>query len=308
MAHDHAHDHAHAHAVGPRNYGRAFAIGISLNVVFVVVETVCGIAAGSVALVADAAHNLSDVLGLALAWAAFALARRKPTKQRTYGLRKTTVLAALGNAILLVVAVGGVGWEAIGRLRHPVPVEGGVLMAVAAVGVVINGVSAMLFAKGREGDANLRGAFLHLAADAAVSLGVVVTGAVLLRTRWTWLDPLVSLLVSGVILVGTWGLLKKSMNLALDAVPDEIDAEEVELYLASLPGVLEVHDLHIWAMSTTETALTAHLVMATDTCGPRFLGDVGIALRERFKIEHSTLQVEPREAPNPCTQGSGGAL
>ncbi|HQY61976.1 MAG: cation transporter [Myxococcales bacterium] len=303
-----AHDHDHPHEPGAESYGRAFAIGISVNVAFVVVEAAFGIAAGSVALVADAAHNLSDVLGLALAWAALALARRKPTAQRTYGLRKTTVLAALGNAVLLVVAVGGVAWEAIGRLRHPAPVEGGALMAVAAVGVVINGVSAMLFAKGRKSDANVRGAFLHLAADAAVSLGVVVTGAIMLRTRWTWLDPLVSLLVSGVILVGTWGLFKKSLNLALDAVPDGIDAEKVQLYLASLPGVLEVHDLHIWAMSTTETALTAHLVMATNTCEPRFLGDVGAALRNRFEIDHSTLQVEPREAPNPCRQGAPGAL
>ena len=306
MGHDHAHEHRHEH--GTKGYGRAFAIGISLNIVFVAVETAYGVAAGSVALVADAAHNLSDVLGLAFAWAAFVLAQRTPTRQRTYGLRKTTVLAALGNAVLLLVAVGGVGWEAVGRLRQPAPIQGGILMAVAAVGVVINGVSAMFFSRGRKRDVNLRGAFLHLAGDAAVSLGVVVTGAVILKTGWMWLDPLVSIIVSAVILVGTWGLLKQSLNLALDAVPEGIDAEQVNTYLAGLPGVLEVHDLHIWAMSTTETALTAHLVMRTDSCEPRFLGEVGNALHDKFKIEHSTLQVEPPEAPDPCRQASEGTL
>jgi len=306
MGHDHTHDHGHDH--GRKNYGRAFIIGISLNLVFVIVETVYGISARSVALVADAAHNLSDVLGLAFAWAAFLLAQRKPSRRRTYGFRKTTVLAALGNSVLLLVAVGGVSWEAIGRLRQPASIEGGVLMAVAAVGVVINGVSAMLFAKGRKGDANLKGAFLHLAADAAVSFGVVVAGFIILRTGWMWLDPLVSLVVSVVILVGTWGLLKQSVNLALDAVPEGIDAEAVNTYLAGLPGVLEVHDLHIWAMSTTETALTAHLVMATNTCEPRFLGNVGRALHEKFKIDHATLQVEPPEAPDPCRMAAEGAL
>lgn len=306
MGHDHAHDQGHHHT--PKNYGKAFVIGISLNLVFVAVETVYGIVSHSVALVADAAHNLSDVLGLAFAWAAFLLARRKPSKRRTYGLRKTTVLAALGNSVLLLVAIGGVSWEAIGRLREPARIEGGVVMAVAAVGVLINGVSAMLFAKGRKGDANLRGAFLHLASDAAVSFGVVIAGAAILRTGWMWLDPLVSLVVSVVILVGTWGLLKQSVNLALDAVPEGIDVEAVNAYLTGLPGVLEVHDLHIWAMSTTETALTAHLVMATNTCEPRFLGDVAKALHDKFEIEHSTLQVEAPEAPDPCRLGAEGTV
>lgn len=306
MGHDHAHDHRHDHS--PKSYGRPFIIGISLNLVFVVVETVYGISSGSVALVADAAHNLSDVLGLAFAWAGFLLAQRKPSRRRTYGFRKTTVLAALGNSVLLLVAIGGVSWEAVGRLRHPAVIEGRIVMAVAAVGVVINGVSAMLFAKGRKGDANLRGAFLHLASDAAVSFGVVVAGAIILRTGWMWLDPLVSLVVSVVILLGTWGLLKQSVNLALDAVPEGIDAEAVNTYLAGLPGVLEVHDLHIWAMSTTETALTAHLVMATNTCEPRFLGDVGKVLHDKFKIEHSTLQVEAPEAPDPCRLAAEGTV
>lgn len=308
MGHDHAHAHEGGHQHAPRNYGRAFIIGIALNVVFVVVEAAYGISSGSVALVADAAHNLSDVLGLALAWAAFVLAQRKPSRRRTYGLRKTTVLAALANSVLLLVAIGGVSWEAVGRLRAPSRIEGGVVMAVAAIGVIINGVSAALFAKGRKGDANLQGAFLHLASDAAVSLGVVVTGAIILRTGWMMLDPIVSLLVSVVILVGTWSLLKQSVNLALDAVPEGIDVEAVNAYLTSLPGVVEVHDLHIWAMSTTETALTAHLVMQTNTCEPRFLGDVGKALHQKFKIEHSTLQVEPPEAPDPCRLGAEGAV
>lgn len=306
MAHDHGgHDHAHGHGA---NVGTTFLVGIGLNVVFVGVEAAYGVASGSVALVADAAHNLSDVLGLAVAWAAFLLARRKPSRRRTYGLRKTTVLAALANAVLLLVAVGGVVWEAIGRLRHPADVEGGLVMAVAAIGVVVNGASAVLFAKGRKKDANLRGAFLHLAADAAVSLGVVVAGAVILRTGWMWIDPAVSIVVSVVILMGTWGLLKESVDLALDAVPEGIDPEVVLAFLTELPGVLEVHDLHIWAMSTTETALTAHLVMATNACEPAFLANVGKELHDRFGIEHTTLQVEPPEAPDPCRQASEDAL
>lgn len=312
MAHDHArehgHGHSHAHGQPPKSYSGAFLVGIGLNVVFVVVEAAYGLASGSVALVADAAHNLSDVLGLGFAWAAILLAQRKPSKRRTYGFRKTTVLAALGNSVLLLVVVGGVAREAIGRLREPASLDGRVVMAVAAVGVVINGVSALLFAKGQKGDANLRGAFLHLASDAAVSLGVVIAGAVILQTGWTRLDPIISLIVSVVIVVGTWGLLKQSVNLALDAVPEGIDAEAVNAYLAGLPGVLEVHDLHIWAMSTTETALTAHLVMATGSCEPRFLGDVGRELHEKFEIGHSTLQVEPPEAPDPCRMAAEGTL
>ncbi len=307
MGHDHG-DHGHAHGRHRSGYGTTFLVGIGLNLSFVVVEAAYGVASGSVALVADAAHNLGDVLGLAIAWAAFLLAQRKPSRRRTYGLRKTTVLAALANAVLLLVAVGGVVWEAVGRLRHPANVEGGLVMAVAAIGVVVNGASAVLFAKGRKQDANLRGAFLHLAADAAVSLGVVVAGAAILRTGWMWIDPTVSIVVSIVILIGTWGLLKESVDLALDAVPEGIDPEEVLAFLAELPGVLEVHDLHIWAMSTTETALTAHLVMATNSCEPAFLATAVKALHDRFGIEHATLQVEPPEAPDPCRQAAADAL
>lgn len=305
-AHEHSHGHGHDHGVA--SYGRAFAVGISLNVVFVAIEMTYGIVAHSMALVADAAHNLGDVLGLILAWLAYVLARRKPSRKRTYGLRKSTVLAALANAVLLLVAVGGVGWEAIGRLRNPAPIQGTILMAVATIGVLINGTSALLFAKGGARDVNLRGAFLHLAGDAGVSLGVVVAGALIWKTGWMWLDPIVSIVVSLVILIGTWGLLRQSVNLALDAVPEGIDAEEVNAYLAALPGVLEVHDLHIWAMSTTETALTAHLVMKTNTCEPRFLGEVGRALHDRFSIEHSTLQVEAPDAPDACRQVGDDAI
>lgn len=304
MAHEQSpadgHGHGHGHAHAPPSFGTAFAVGISLNLIFVVVEAIYGFSSDSVALISDAAHNLTDVLGLGLAWAAVLFARRKPSKRRTYGLRKSTVLAAVTNAVLLLVAIGAVAWEAIGRLRHPAPVQGNVVMAVAAIGVAINGVSALLFASGRKGDANVKGAFLHLAADAAVSLGVVVTGFLILRTGWMWLDPLVSLIVSGVIVFGTWGLLKQSVNLALDAVPEGIELQEVSTYLASLPKVLEVHDLHIWAMSTTETALTAHLVMEGGACHERFLGEVGSELTSRFQIHHSTLQVEAPRASHPC--------
>jgi cobalt-zinc-cadmium efflux system protein len=310
MAHDHAHaeTNGHGHGHGPSSFGRAFAVGISLNLIFVVVEAIYGITAGSVALISDAAHNLTDVLGLALAWAAVIFARRKPSLRRTYGLRKSTVLAALANAVLLLVAIGAVAWEAIGRLRHPAAVAGGVVMAVAAIGVGINGASAFLFASGRKGDANVRGAFLHLAADAAVSLGVVITGFLILRTGWMWLDPLVSLLVSAVILVGTWALLKEAANLALDAVPEGVDEKAVNAYLAGLPGVLALHDLHIWAISTTETALTAHLVMHGESCHETFLADVGHALDSRFQIHHSTLQVEPPSASNRCRQAPQDAV
>ena len=301
MSHDHEGHHEH----GGSNFGRAFAVGIGLNTIFIVVEIIYGLAAGSMALVADAAHNFSDVIGLAMAWAAFAIAKKRPTRRHTFGLRKTTVLAALANAILLLVALGGVVWEAIGRLRHPGPINGKVVIAVAAVGVVINGASALLFLSGQKTDVNVRAAFLHLASDAVVALGVVVTGVIIWQTGWMPLDPLVSIAVSLAILVGTWGLLKQSVNLALDAVPEGIDVETVNAFLAGLPGVVEVHDLHIWAMSTTETALMAHLVMAK--CDPHFLADVNRELHSKFEIGHSTLQVEAPEA-GPCAQQPADAV
>ncbi|XYH93672.1 cation diffusion facilitator family transporter [Sorangium sp. So ce1128] len=304
MTHDHHHEAGHAHAHGAPSTGRAFAVGIGLNATFVTIEAVYGVLSGSMALVADAAHNLSDVLGLFLAWGAVVLARRKPSKRRTYGLRRSTVLAALANAVLLLAAVGAVAWEAVGRLRSPRPVEGLTVAAVAAIGVVINGASALLFAKSQQGDANIKAAFLHLAADAGVSLGVVITGLVLRETGWSWLDPAVSLAVSAVILVGTWGLLKDAANLALDAVPGHIDPEEVRSFLARIPGVEDVHDLHIWAMSTTEVALTVHLIVPPAAYHPAFLRDVARELHDRFRIEHATLQVEVPGAPGPCRLAS----
>jgi cobalt-zinc-cadmium efflux system protein len=303
--HDHEHDHGHAHGLGHSHgpsEGSAFFIGISLNTLFTIVAVVYGLRAHSIALLSDGLHNLSDVLGLALAWGAAHLARRRPSQRRTYGLRSTTILAALANAVLLLLAVGGVAWEAILRLRAPGPVHGEVVLWVAALGVVTNGLSALLFLKGRKHDANLRGAFLHLLADAAVSLGVVLTAGLMLVTGWAWLDPAMSLVVSGTILVSAWSLLRESLNLALDAVPDHIDPEKVRAYLATLPSVTEVHDLHIWAMSTTETALTAHLVMPS--CAAHFLGTVCKELHQRFRIEHATLQVEPMDAPAPCRQAA----
>lgn len=302
MAHDHDHKAGHAH--GPSKYGSAFATGISLNLGFVIIETVYGVLSHSMALVADAGHNLSDVLGLALAWGASLLAQRAPTKRRTYGFRNTTILASLTNAVVLLIVTGGIAWESLRRLVSPEPVAGMTIIVVALVGVAINGFSAMLFMSGRKGDLNVRSAFLHLASDAALAFGVAVAGGIMLFTEWRWLDPAVSIVLSVTILVGTWSLLKRSVNLVLNAVPDGIDPEEVRDYLRALTDVQEVHDLHIWAMSTTENALTAHLVMPGDSCHPRFLGDVCKALHDRFGIEHATLQVEQPEAPDPCRQAS----
>lgn len=298
--HDHSHDHhghghGHGHAHGPPDYGRAFAIGVSLNLTFVAVEAFFGILAHSMALLADAAHNLSDVFGLVLAWGAAALARRLPSSRRTYGLRKSTVLAAVANSLLLLFVTGGVVWEAIGRIRNPAPVHGKLMIIVAAIGIVINGCSALMFLSARKHDANVRAAFLHLVTDAAVSGGVVLTGVVLSVTKWDWIDPVASLTISAVILVGTWSLLRDALNLALDAVPSHIDPDKVRAYLAALPGVHEVHDVHIWAMSTTESALTAHLVMSAPPDG--FVGEVCAALQEQFHIGHSTIQIDPVASP-----------
>ncbi len=279
---------------------RAFAIGVGLNVAFVCVEVAFGLSARSMALLADAGHNLGDVLGLVLAWGATWLARRRPSKLRTYGFRRATILAALANAVLLLLATGGVVWESIERLGRPGPVQAKTILVVAAVGVVVNGVSALGFRREGAHDLNLRGAFLHLAADAAVSLVVVGAGVVIHYTGWTLLDPVASLAVSAFVVASAWGLLRKSTNLALDAVPDGVDVDRVRAYLEGLPGVIEVHDLHVWAMSTTENALTAHLVMRDGGGGPRFLGDVCEALHELHGIEHATLQVEAPDAPDPC--------
>lgn len=299
MAHDHA---GHGHASPGKMHGNAFLISVILNAAFVVVEVVYGLAAHSMSLVADAAHNLSDVLGLGLAWGATVLATRRPSANRTYGFRRSTILAALANAILLLVAVGGVAWEALGRFANPGRVEGWTVLTVAAVGIVINGVAAFLLSKGSKGDINARGAFLHLVADAAVSVGVVITGALILRTGWMWLDPVVSLGISVVILFGTWSLLRQSVDLAMDAVPPHINLQAVKSHLENLPGVVQVHDLHIWAMSTTECALTVHLVTG-DAAMPRtFLRELSHELEHKFEIHHVTCQLEARESAGGCKQ------
>jgi cobalt-zinc-cadmium efflux system protein len=308
-AHDHAHDHAHGghrhqhghgHVHAPADYGRAFAIGTGLNVAFVLVEAVYGLRVHSMALVADAGHNLSDVLGLVLAWGGTILARRGPTARRTYGLRSTTILAALANAVFLLVAIGAVGLEAANRIGRPQPVAGGVVAGVALVGLVVNTVTALLFMSGRKNDLNIRGAFLHMAADAAVSAGVVVAGLVIMQTGWTWIDPVLSLVIVAVIAVGTWGLLRDSIDLALHAVPPHIDPAAVAAFLATLPGVTAVHDLHIWGMSTTDVALSAHLVRPVLEDDDEFLLHAGADLRARFGISHPTLQIERGHGPHDC--------
>jgi cobalt-zinc-cadmium efflux system protein len=276
----------------PASFGTAFAVGIALNLIFVAVEFVYGVLANSMALVADAGHNLSDVLSLAIAWIASVLARRPPSSRLTYGLGGSSIVAALFNAVLLLVAVGAIAWEAILRLFHPEPVASGTVMIVAAVGIVINGATAWLFASGRKGDLNIRGAFLHMVADAAVSAGVVAAAAVILLTGWLWLDPLTSLVVVGLIVWGTWGLLRDSLAMSVSAVPAAIDPEAVRRYLESRPGVAAVHDLHIWPMSTTETALTAHLVLPGGHPGDEFLMQATTELKRRFGIGHTTLQIE----------------
>lgn len=300
--HAHGHDHGHGHAHGPTDYGRAFGIGMALNIAFIILESIYGVLSHSLALLADAGHNVSDVMGLALAWIAIMLARKIPTRRRTYGFRGSTILAALLNAMLLYIAVGAIAWEAIRRFGNLHGVESGTVVWVAAAGIVVNGVTALLFMSGRKGDVNIRGAFLHMAADAGVSVGVMISGFLIPITGWLWLDPVVSLAISAVIVVGTWGLLKESLNLALAAVPERIDPTEVEGYLAALPGIVEVHDLHIWGMSTTETAMTVHLVKP-DTCDDDLLlARVGNELQERFGIEHTTIQLERGDSSYPCDQ------
>src|SRR5262245_35150230 len=308
MIHDHSHGtDGHHHHAPPDRMTRAFAIGIALNILFVVIGAVAGVVAHSTALLADAAHNLSDVLGLAMAWGATALARRARTARRTYGLRRTTIFAALANGGLVLFAVGGVVWEAVQRLGQSPPVDGGLVAVVAAIGVVLNGLAAMLFAKRRDKDMNMRGAFLHLLADAAVSAGVVVAGVVVLRTGWAWVDPATSLVVSAVILYSTWKLVREALDLLLDAVPAHIDPDAVAKYLAGLSEVREVHDLHVWSMSTTEVALTAHLVLPWPSAAPGFLSSLPHDLEHRFGIHHITIQFEDCTGV-PCTQGSAAAL
>ncbi|GAB6841406.1 cobalt-zinc-cadmium efflux system protein [Methylorubrum rhodinum] len=287
----HSHGAGHAHAHVPKDFGRAFALGIALNVGFVVVEAAYGFLSNSMALVADAGHNLSDVLGLAAAWLASVLVKRAPTARFTYGLRGSSILAALFNAVTLLVATGAIIAEAIQRFLEPAPVAGTTVMAVAGIGILINGVTAWLFTSGEKHDINIRGVYLHMAADAAVSLGVVLAGLAILATGYDWIDPAVSLAIAVLIVVSTWGLLTESLRMALAAVPPRIDPLAVRACLAERPGVVSLHDLHIWPMSTTEVALTAHLVVA-DAPADAFLRETAEALRERFGIHHATLQIE----------------
>lgn len=281
--------HSHSHSV---NYDRAFSAGIALNVLFVLVEAYYGWQADSLALLSDAGHNLSDVLGLLMAWGGFYLARLRPSRRHTYGWGRATIMAALFNALILLIATGGIVWEAIARFSHPVAIQGGIVMLVAGIGVVINGITAWLFMSGNRHDLNLRGAFLHMAADALVSLGVVIAGALFVWTGWTWLDPAISLVVALVILLGTWGLLRHSLHLSLDGVPASIELDSVKDYLSGLPGVCDIHDLHVWAMSTSEIALTVHLVLPGGHPGDGFLNDVAKVLHDDFAIEHATIQIE----------------
>jgi cobalt-zinc-cadmium efflux system protein len=291
-SHGHGHGHHHHHHPAPDGNGRAFGIAIALNTAFVAIEFIYGFIANSTALMADAGHNLSDVLGLGLAWGAALLTKSAPTRRFTYGMRGTTILAALANALLLMVACGAIAWEAVHRFAHPEPVAGTTVSIVALVGVLINGFSAWLFVAGSKDDINVRGAYQHMAADALLSLGVVISGVVIIYTGWSWLDPVVSLVLVVVIVAGTWSLLKESIQMVLAGVPASVDATGVTAFLTAQSGVTEVHDVHIWAMSTTETALTAHLVMPGGYPGDAAIDEIVEHLREDFAIHHCTLQVE----------------
>jgi len=290
--------HNHSHEV--HNYNRAFALGIALNIIFVVIEIGYGVVADSLALIADAGHNFSDVISLLLAWGASYLATMLPTKNRTYGFRKVTILASLSSAVLLLVALGGISWEAIGRILNPPSADGMIIIIVAAIGVVINTITALLFMKDQKHDLNIRGAYLHMAADAAISFGVVLAGIAILYTGWLWLDPVISLAIVCIILLGTWGLLKESLSLSIDAVPSEIDITQIRNYLTAITGVTEIHDLHVWALSTTETALTVHLITSDDFVDSGMLQEIQARLHDQFDIEHATIQIENEAHGNVC--------
>jgi cobalt-zinc-cadmium efflux system protein len=290
------HDHSHASA----NVNAAFAIGIGLNIVFVAIEAFYGWKINSLALLADAGHNLSDVIGLVLAWGGALAGKLRPDVRHTYGWKRASILAAFINALLLLVAMGSLVWEALHRLQSPEPVEGVTIMVVAGIGIVVNTATALLFMRGQEKDLNIRGAFLHMAADALVSVGVVIAGALALWFGWTWLDPVVSLLIAAVIVVGTWSLFRQSLHLLFDGVPESVDLLQVKALLESLPGVDRVHDLHVWAMGTSEIAMTAQLVMPEGSAGDAFLQNATTQLHDRFEIEHATIQVVQEPFTAPC--------
>lgn len=299
-SHDHSHGHHHHHA--PKNYNSIFLIGVVFNFAFVLVEATYGFIANSLALVADAGHNFSDVIGLLLAWGAFWLTKKRPSQRFTYGLRKSSILSALLNAVILLLAIGAIIWEAIHRFWSPQPLQSTAMIAVASIGIVINTATALLFMKDRHHDINIKGAFLHMAADALISLGVVAAGIVIHYTHWNWLDPVMSLTISLIIIVGTWGLLKDSVQLSMDAVPNNIDPTQVKKYLAQLTEVVEVHDLHIWAISTTETALSAHLVVKNQSASNsnQLLKQISQELKSQFHIHHPTVQIEYLEEGFNC--------
>jgi len=305
-AQEHAHQHGHSHGLGghhhaPASFGRAFAVGVALNAAYVLIEAFWGVAGHSVALLADAGHNLGDVIGLLGAWLAARLSTRAPSEQYTYGLRRSSVLAALVNAVILLVVTGAIAWEAVQRLIEPEPTGGLTIMIVALAGIAVNGITAAMFMSGRKTDLNIRAAFMHMAADASLALGVAVAGGVIMATGWVRIDPAVSLVISVVIVIGTWSLLRDSVNLSLDAVPPGIDQNAVDRYLHALPGVLEVHDLHVWGMSTTETALTAHLVREDHSGDADLLQRITQELHERFNIGHATVQLETPATAGNCT-------
>ena len=292
-----SHDHSHA----PANFNAAFAIGIGLNVVFVAIEAFYGWKINSLALLADAGHNLSDVIGLVLAWGGALAGKLRPDARHTYGWKRASILAAFINALLLLVAMGSLVWEALHRLQSPEPVEGVTIMVVAGIGIVVNTATALLFVRGREKDLNIRGSFLHMAADALVSVGVVVAGALALWFGWAWLDPVVSLLIAAVIVVGTWSLFRQSLHLLFDGVPESVDLLQVKALLEALPGVDRVHDLHVWAMGTSEIAMTAQLVMPNGPAGDAFLQSATEQLHDRFEIAHVTIQVVQVPFTVPCS-------
>ena len=302
----HEHEHEHEHGLGrshaPKDFNTAFAVGVFLNLALVVAQVVFGLVAHSLALVADAGHNFADVLGLVLAWWASRLAKSPPTKERTYGLGSASILAALANAVFLLVTMGMVAWEAILRLEKPETVHGSVVIWVAALGIVVNGVSAALFYSGRKGDLNVRGAFLHLAADAGISLGVVLAGIGIVLTGKLWIDPVASLVITGIIVYSTWELFRDAVRLALQAVPPGIDVNEVRRWLEERPGVVAVHDVHVWAMSTTQTALTAHLVKPDGKLDDNLLREIGHEMEHRFRIQHVTVQWEQGNGECGCKQ------
>lgn len=299
--HDHAdHHHGHAHVHAPANFNQAFAIGIGLNAAFVAIEAFYGWKVNSLALMADAGHNLSDVAGLVLAWGGALAGKLQPSARNTYGFKRASILAAFANAVLLLVAMGSLAWEALGRFSSPVPTQGVTVMVVAGIGILVNTATALLFMRGSAHDLNIRGAFIHMAGDALVSLGVVIAGALTLKFGWNWLDPAVSLAIAAVIVAGTWGLFRQSMHLLFDGVPDQIDLGAVKGYLQSLPGIDRVHDLHVWAMGSSEVAMTAHLVMPAGHPDDVFLKNMTQQLHDQFDIDHVTVQVVKVPFTRPC--------